>query len=651
MANYSKADRDLMKAAFAKIFKVQPEYMEADPLREYMENAPIVIVEYDGFLQGESPAGRDDRMEFAAVYDGNISQLVQYLRGLYPDYQSLSKWELVFKICDGILAASRAIEQARSQTVFGKEETAGVAPQTNEEQLSGQSSSTEESQNIEEPRKEEVLEEASSFMNPPVDTQADRTEQNPEPVHTVQPTEEVSTPSGNVQPQDEVTPLSNKSIIKENKVMAENKEDAALNALLNAAESGTPDAGSAQVTPKKSNIAKKDNSEAKARVVAMLSEEKEVREAWTRQNEVSAIVTTQQPAALRVLAQTGIAVKGDDATEQAKSISEKMQSFVVGVTGRSDMTVDMFETLPDDQKYANLTKAENVFKAKQMYDLMKQIKQNPLMEVPAYIDPSKVSYPVKGLVLGGVAMPADDAILEIVAHSNVGVYGVGSQDANGHDVGEKPVRFDVALASKKKESNQAQGITPTTAQVKTLVLRPRNKKEFLKDASHIVFLFTKLDEKNEGKATFKALINDENGNATNACVSVFKLDANGQKIVSRKNQKTGEVTYKSKVLSLNVSVPVSRIVKEFAAEFKTDEDTLVIAQRWGLKMTTAKQKGNLGDLAEFSAAPIVDVFSAIYSGTVTLTSKQKGLDVIKTIRAAADQQAEEEAAQTAGELN
>ena len=48
MANYAKNERQAMSAAFRRVFNVSTEISEDSKIVEWMENAPIVIVEYDG---------------------------------------------------------------------------------------------------------------------------------------------------------------------------------------------------------------------------------------------------------------------------------------------------------------------------------------------------------------------------------------------------------------------------------------------------------------------------------------------------------------------------------------------------------------------------------------------------------------------------
>lgn len=117
MANYSKGDLQAMSAAFEHLFKVSKEVAKSPACTEWMENAAVGIVEYDGTLRGERSKNRDNRMEMYDVYDGIITGLVNYLRSIFKDQKSLSKWELIFYVYNEIMDVQKVIGQDRKSVV------------------------------------------------------------------------------------------------------------------------------------------------------------------------------------------------------------------------------------------------------------------------------------------------------------------------------------------------------------------------------------------------------------------------------------------------------------------------------------------------------------------------------------------------------
>lgn len=651
MQRYSKAERQVMKNAFKHLFGAKDIYMNAPAIEQWMANAPVVLVEYDGHLKKESLKEHDHRMEIIDVYDGNISELVDYLRRLYGEYRSLTKWELIFKICNEISAADTAIGQAITQVAFSNSPDTEV-PQTSEELQNSQSSSTEEAsttptEEVENTSEEATVAESVVEDEPPIEVVTD-----------AKPTVEM--PSGNVQEQSS-QPLFNTLAQNNNKEelkMSDVTEMNGINEMLNAAKKAAPavaDPSKEQQMPSKANVsaAKGVDQESKARVAELLSAQKDQRNAWTRTNAVTAIISGMRPAALRTKANMGVPVPGEtDAEKATEAISKKIDKFIVAVSGKEGITQDAFEAMSDEEKYANVVVKEgvdNIGKAAAMYDLYKRIKQNPLEEIAAFIPGAdKVNYPTRGYMLNGQPYPEQEFILTLIDNGMGVAYGEGSVDKDGNDVGEDPVVFKVGIAS-RQEKAASTGVSTGKRVSKVPVVRPMNKKKFIAGGNHITFLFNQEDTENVGAASFKAAIN-HGGALVGATVSVYALE-NGKK-KARSTAADGTVSYRTKVVSISVSVPVVKIKKVFEAQFKSaEEDVIVTASRWGVQMTIDKVKGNYGNVTEISSAPIVDVFANVYSGNVKLSDTLRaGSNSIKMLQAAADKQAEADAAASAEEL-
>ena len=663
MLSFSKGERGVMNAAFQRLFNVDTDVLEQQAIQEWMCDAPITVVEYDGSLPKENRKMRDKRMELFDVYDGNIHTLVEFLRQLYPEKKKTSKWELIFSTCNEISSAQIAIEQAITQRAFSQKDVVEEVPQVSEEQLTSQGSSSEVSEEqvqsstesvgettvneeiVSPVPAEEIVEDAKPIEEPIT--------QQVEGINTPTEVEESVMPSGNATKQDEGS-LFNTSI-KNNKSMEEN-DMSDVTALLNAANQASAAANPTQEAKAPvSNVKGKDAEldKAKERMAQQYQDQTGARNRWTIENQVTAIVSTQKPAALRTLATEGVCTKETEIDAATTDITAKIVKFITAVSGRDGITIDEFETLGYEERFANVVMKDgdetNRKKAAAMYELLKQMKQNPLGKYAAFIPGAdKVSYPTKGFCIGGVPYSVNEFIIQAMENSTGALYGEGSVNAEGKGVGDKPVTFVLGLA-KKLEKTKSTGIALDKRTTKVPVIRQKNRKEFINDPSRIVYLFTKEDVENQGKASFKAAINVD-GALMGATVSVYALE-NGQKVIRSTNEK-GENTYKTKVASINVSVPVAKIVKEFETRFTTveNEDVLVTAGRWGVQMATKEQKGDFGAVKSISSAPLLDVFAQIYQGTVELNDALLGAGIVNAIKATADAQTAADAAASADEL-
>lgn len=650
VSKYSKPEWQNMTAAFKRLFKVDDNIMQTDAIKNWMANAPVEIVEFDGKIKGENSKQKDRRMEIIDVYDGNVSPLVNYLKGTFRDKRNLSKWELIFTIANGITAVQKTIEQATLEATFGNNGDIVEVPQTTEELQSNPSSSTEEHVSTV-PTPEVVDKEPQQTVEQELTTNV-----TPEETHEENHTEQSSvTPSGNVQ-QEEEKPLFNKPItnFKEDSKMSDLKDLVAMAAAPGV--TATADPTQEQAAPA-ANVAKNDkvSEESKVRVTKQIADQKEQRNNWVRQNTVSAIISTMKPAALRVTSRQGRPVAdGTDAAKATEAINKKISKFIVAVSGVEGITQDVFEAKSDAEKYANVVDDadhKNVKKAAATYELLKQMKQNPTGDFAAYIPAEdKVSYPTRGYFIGSTPYPTQDFIVALCENSTGAIYGEGSVDADGKDASENATVFVIGVA-KSKEAGKAKatGIAKTTGDSpKKPVIRPRNKKAFLEDKSHVKFLFTQEATDGEGTASFKAAVN-VGGELVAASVPVYALDTQGQRIANP-SKAAGKTTYKKKVASVSVSVPVTKIKKEFGAEFKlAGEESNTAALRWGITWGEAV-KGNFGALVELGSSPIVDVFANVYEGKLTLGDSMRNAESIKKLQAAANKQAEEDAAASASEL-
>ena len=648
MANYSKADKGAMKAAMLRTFNIRKEYLKAPAIVEWMQSAPVALVEYEGYLPNEKPKHRDRRMELHSVYHGNIKGLVDHLRNLdkSPEARSLSKWEIIFTYYKGISDVQEVIARAKTQTVFGNNETnRKEVPQSKEELPISQSSSNED---IQKSKSEEPV-----LQEKPTETEVTSHEKS-----SVEEENHVEMPTGSVVTSTESSLYNN--TIKENKIMEVNNMSG-VNELLAAANAANADAGREQVVPVASNVksGNKASAEAKEKVTSILAETKAQANEYVKNNTVSAIIAPQKPNALRVKSNMGKAFNDNvlnNEEELNKKLSEKISKFITAVSGKQGITLEQFEALSDAERYANVvvteTNTNGAKKAAAIYNLYKQIKANPSAEYAAYIPgPDKVSYATKGYMIGSKVFTVDEFIVELLDNTMGGIYGEGSIDANGNAIGDKPVAFKIASVQTSERDTQA-GIAAKKAPRK-LVVRPQNKKEFINGGAHVVFLMTQESEDETGRASFKAAI-DVDGAIMPATVSVYALDNEGNKIIrSEKKDKDGKqvITYRTKVASCSLSVPVTKIIRTIGTEFLVGEkmDADIDGRRWNVTLGSGK-KGAISNVDSVKDAAGIDVFAFLFQGDIAVTDTIAKSNIYNKLKAASDAQIAQEAQESSEAL-
>jgi hypothetical protein len=566
----------------------------------------------------------------------------------------LQKWELVFKIYSDILEVQSVIERATAENAFGTREEADNVPSNTEVVQSNPDTSKKEEPEVVEsiktpeevPQPAQATEDSSVIHEDALSTQvAEKTAEQP---------------SGNVHEAEE-TPVYNNTKNNESmedKRMADTDDLNSLRNTINGAQ-GNVDPNQVQQAPDaKSNVTgvKDDLEEAKTAIAKELGSEKNRRDDWTKSNLVTAIVSTMAPAATRRTSDTGKFTRDTDAEKVKKAVDEKLTGFIKAVSGKT-MTVEQFDANPD---YSNVVPGEttendivvtNVDKAKAVYAELKKIAQDPMgYETKAFI-PAKLSYPAKGYVLGDKdILSSQEFMRKLCDESNGAVYAIGGLE-NGLEV-EGATSFRIATAT-KKEAAKENSISQQKQEIKVPVIRIKNKAKFTEGGSHVQYLFTQEAKEEQGFSSFRAEI-VVNGRHVAAAFPTYVLDAKtGAKTeIPGKKHKDNTPVYKIKQIMLNVSVPVTKILKEFGAEYKGEEtERVVIAKRWEISLATGKAAtGRYTEIENFDQEPIFNIFTNVYAGKLTLSDELKKSATLQGIKDAAKKVAAENAADAAESL-
>ena len=588
------------------------DIIDSGVITDYLDDCPIRVVEYKGHLKDETKNQRKNRMKCHKIYDGDIKELVNGLRNTYPTLRDKSGYYLLLEVYEQIRSiseldlelAKRQVEEMNQDNGSTVQESASDSAQQKVEDSSvkiSESSNpipntdTYTREEVKSKEKEEVKpQNESGVQSSTVTTKVEEPkvtpqlnngisgESKPEAVLADTPNPTPTTESS-VRNKADVTPTptqiqENKQPIKEEKKMADFEN--LLGQATQMMETGTKAVnGTGANLPK----AEKLGDEAKAAVAKELAQTQAERNAWTAANAVDAVIMAQRPAAHRVKGEAkGRAIKvaaenKDKPNAAVDVVKEKFGKFIEAVAGRK-MSIEEFSTSDDAVKYANVvTEGDNVAKAKAMTGVYQNLMQNPLQEIAAYINAEKATAPVKGYVIGTDVYSTDELIQVLVDKGNGVVYGQGTREM---DVKEQ-VRFQLGVAA-RKQTTVAAASTKSGAP-KQLVITAKNKAAFMTDDNHKRYLMTKIDEDGEGTANFKALINVD-GKDVNAVCSVYALDDKGERIVTRVDETKGTI-YKKKICSINVSVPVQKVIKEVDEAYRNEGDqAATLEARWNIKI-------------------------------------------------------------------
>ena len=576
---YSTVDKQQMRTAFTRLFNVNRELCDQPSIIEWMEAAPIGCIEDDRMFPGEDAKGRDIRMEMISVYDGDIHELVEYLRALRPDDSSLTKWEIIFKTYSELVDATKAIQLARTQQVFGETPVNGATDEPHEDGFQRELDTSNEV----------VSNETQSVSAEPVITQENAKEESiqkqVEPVVDIQVDEDsrVKLPSGKVE-DAEVQPLTHTSNIqyKEEK---QNMADMDVNKLMDAANAagGVQDPTAVQnpggvtgatTKPKAPEIGADYLKAATEQYEQTLEERIE----WTRLNTVDQLIGANEPVAMRIPdGAVGTITTNDGGAE--KRVADFIAKFEKAVGN----TIDNMQDKSPAEKFPNVPDSINRQRAEAVLQLLLQLQNDPKKALPVY-KAEKVSVPVKGYYIKGAKYNNPEFRDLLLLKSSGAAYATDSIK-DGAVIAEGAVFILSVVQKKASVGNAAKGSEPTTDQKKEEIkgwdgsIRPRNKDVMLK-ANKIVYIYPTIamTPENAVSAPAKAAITVAGSDKVVPAVFKYYLtDAEGNfetKTVTRKSRKDqtvkSETVKVTKLFSLVLRTQAAPTATDPIDEFKTD---------------------------------------------------------------------------------
>lgn len=646
-----------LSVAFTRMFPDLADKVESDEVKKWLANSLIKIVEYTGTLPSETKRQRNQRMECHTAYDGDIKTLANLLRNTYPESRQLSPQELILKVYNGITSVydvlgEEVVKDNPTVDDDANEGTTNASIDSNKGTESKDSDASVSSE-VADASSTSVGIAGSSEVEPAiVEEQQNEPANGNKTAETVKEEEIATSDTDNgtkdVQPQHNETEQTNSIPQEEIKMANQNVEDLLSQATAAMATGGE---ASAAVTPKSNTKSAVDDQAAKIAIADMLQNDVEPRNQWTRQNTVEAVIATKLPAALRATATVGTIATATKTKTAAQIIEEKIANMIKKVSGQ-EISRAQFEALPDEQKWAMCALADantkdqegasNVSKAKAVYALLTEALQNPEGTYDAIVDKNKVTYSQKGVIIGGKPISKDNLIILLLDKSNGAVYAQGSLDANGSTNGNENVTS--WQLSKVTDSAKNKTATPSVkkADGKKFSVSVKNRDKFVKDPSHVVYLFTEQDDKASATASFRAKI-DVAGVTYPASFQYADKSATYQ-------NKEGKTVNKKKTFSVNVRVAVTDVKKKLDARFVIEGYSATkLDAYWGISIAP-KTQTDLANAKGIEGTPLQKVLIGFYQGDIS-ASAAKDSEVLKQLAAIRTQAEAAEDAEQASQLD
>lgn len=511
----------LMRSAFKLLFNVSDEIVDTPEIQKWMKDAPVGIVEYEGYLTGEDNTFRDYRMQMSEIYDGDFDSLSDFLKEMDSSLSTLPKWAVIFKTYNGIKSSDDLISQAEKYCSTAEKR----AEEDRARQMSELSKRPHEVQQTVEaaPTLEDLLE-SSPVVDSTPSTAVEETPVIKTEVDSMETVQAEALGKAEVESEEPFTNNKNYDMSKEDEKMADlntntsgttaqeevipTNFDAAMSTLAGEQNFGEQSApGNSK--PKTVNT---DNTIAKD---VLRNSEKE-RAAFVKSNFVTQLICAAEPSVTRLVSKaeegsklTGRFFKNTDMEHRkmTDAIDKEIRKFEKA-TGCSFHSVD--ENADPQVSFPRCFGSADAKVAAQVYGILKTLLATPTAQVR--IKKGKETYQTKGYVVTGDQYLNDVDMKSLIMLKSTGaIYGAGQLDADGKPMADavcfkltivKPRTTNSESGSKVNGSNKNEnnGFKANIVGVK--------KVDFLKNAANrIIIKTTSATEKTFSK--FKAAVEIE----------------------------------------------------------------------------------------------------------------------------------------------
>ena len=542
---------------------------------EALLNAPIMIVEHDRLLPGESKRDYDTRRENIAVYTGDIKALVKYLTKINKKVSNgLLPWELIFTYAKKVNPDFLSGVKPDESLSVPEEKSEGKQTQDADEVIAATVEET-------------VVKEASV---PKVEEE-----------HSDNSGETRETEEGVRVNKEQVTAKCDtnlEAITMEGNQAMNNILEAAGQIVSEESTTATAVAAADAKTAKKSKPETYD-SDVRNDVAMKFQESVQERQEFVRNNHIMNLVATARSVKERLVVTeniTGKLAEPGQSTDPQKAVSDKLSKKLVGIiekcSGVKGITYDKFTALPEDQKYANCATEEDKAMAAKIVATLVKAMSDPNFTVSLAAPAAKnVSY--KGLQIGAAFYSKSELPALIIDKALESLYGENMIDAQGNktDACLNPdtnieVKIAVKTAKQSDADSTSTGLMTTSAHESTSIVPVTVLKgrKALVEGGKVVYCFPEVN-KEVKKSTPLTVVID----GAPATFKYFKRDENGNKVhIEAKTRKDGTVINpahdQTQVAALKGCGFVYDSVKELNADL-LGKDTRTIAEaRWDIRL-------------------------------------------------------------------
>lgn len=510
----------------------------------FINNAAIEIVEYEGFLRDssntvETKQQRDARMEDNIVYQGDISKLVSYLKDFDDGLKSLTKVEIIFKIYNRI----HPVENIPNRTVVEGEVEAHTEEPTSEigNASTGSTASTAKAAEVDEQE-----------LAIPNQSSGNYSEEKPE-VDYKEPQDTIAETNGEVSGQLNIETGSSEP--KQINSSMEDKNMAGLDALNTMAQQ----AQGAGIASKPEEV----SNEFKDAAVAAIKNSMGERIAWTNSHIVAKAVTSAEPLVKRIPDGSKGVLSNSGAG--AKRIAKIKKDFakVTGWKPEDPDNRDFFETVHEEDRE----------KASKVLDLILAMEAQPEAEYDIFLP--KPAYAIKGVQIGADTPVPNEVFTDILLNNSIGFAVTAAGIVNGAATkgSQNGTTFELVTSKTTKKSKKEGEVSSNDAAKESVVykrnVRVSGKSNLTDDSSNILIVYpTNRAVGKDGMkpVKVKALIALNSGEAA---ASFRYKNGTKQKVVKENGQDVTKNVDKYSTFSLSL-VTLAYITEEQPSEaFKT----------------------------------------------------------------------------------
>lgn len=612
-----------MIVAAAKVFSISEQ--TAALHTSELAQAPIALVNFEGFLKGEDKRKSDARREIIGVYTNDNKALVKHLKSLGgQSVNGLTPWEIIFTYFKTITTLESAMKKEDSmlpvQPTGGEEFT---VESTSTEVAATEESAVETSGNVEalaestqtvasekeatpmEDATTEISAVPSESNDAGVDAHIASTVEQTRSGVPAAPTDEPATTIGEKIGSTEVTTSTIESSTwetddtdsidkkQDTAKCVNNQEVKKMSDLTTIAKGIMDGAEGAESAAQSTALPVQADESINEAMRANIQNTMDARIDFVRKNTISKLISTAMSVKDRLVKTEGITgplVKASATTKESeltealvKKLTARLEAHIKAVTGKA-MTASEWAGLAPEEQYSNCASAEDVAIAKKCITAIQEAIADPFKEFDLAA-PAERNLSYKGLFIGNT--PYSPAELATVLYDET----VGTLFAAGmiNDDGEKTelgkdskslIKVSINYQQKKQANQNNAVVTSGTATTTYVPVAALTGKKNLIAQDLVDYLYPQIDKESVKSVQLTVMFGQ-----TPAAYKVFRRDPKTNAIETGVKKVDGvEQSYnKTRTVTLKGSGQAYAVVKELAAAFITAEETTKVAcERWNV---------------------------------------------------------------------